>query len=84
MRLNLRNVSRVAIRALITNKTRSVLTTLGIIIGVMAVILLVSIGSGLEKLITQQFEDLGTNLLFVKLSPMLFGPQSKRQKPLSN
>src|SRR3989344_603234 len=65
MRLNLRNVSRVAIRALITNKTRSVLTTLGIIIGVMAVILLVSIGSGLEKLITQQFEDLGTNLLFV-------------------
>ena len=65
MRLNMRNVSRVAIRALITNKTRSVLTTLGIIIGVMAVILLVSIGSGLEKLITQQFEDLGTNLLFV-------------------
>ena len=65
MRLNLRNVSRVAIRALVTNKTRSVLTTLGIIIGVMAVILLVSFGSGLEKMITQQFEDLGTNLLFV-------------------
>ena len=48
-----------------TNKTRSVLTTLGIVIGVMAVILLVSLGAGIEKQITQQFEDLGTNLLFV-------------------
>lgn len=63
--MNLRNTIRVAARALITNKTRSILTTLGIIIGVMAVILLVSFGSGLEKQITQQFEDLGTNLLFV-------------------
>ncbi|OGY18650.1 MAG: hypothetical protein A2900_02660 [Candidatus Chisholmbacteria bacterium RIFCSPLOWO2_01_FULL_50_28] len=65
MKFNLRNVTRVALRALVTNKTRSTLTTLGIIIGVMAVILLVSFGSGLEKMITQQFEDLGTNLLFV-------------------
>ncbi|MCH7951896.1 ABC transporter permease [Patescibacteria group bacterium] len=65
MKLNIRNTSRVALRSLITNKTRSALTTLGIIIGVMAVILLVSFGSGIEKLITQQFEDLGTNLLFV-------------------
>jgi putative ABC transport system permease protein len=60
-----RNLTRVAWKALVTNKTRSVLTTLGIIIGVMAVILLVSFGSGLEKYITQQFEDLGTNLLYV-------------------
>lgn len=59
------NLTRVAWRALLTNKTRSVLTTLGIIIGVMAVILLVSLGAGLEKQITQQFEDLGTNLLFI-------------------
>ena len=59
------NLIRVSWRALVTNKTRSVLTTLGIIIGVMAVILLVSLGAGLQKQITQQFEDLGTNLLFV-------------------
>lgn len=56
---------KVAGRALLTNKTRSVLTTLGIIIGVAAVILLVSLGAGLQQQITQQFEDLGTNLLFV-------------------
>ena len=63
MRIN--NIFRVALKALTTNKTRSLLTTLGIIIGVMAVILLVSLGSGLERQITQQFEDLGSNLLFV-------------------
>lgn len=56
---------KVAGRSLMTNKTRSVLTTLGIIIGVAAVILLVSLGAGLQRQITQQFEDLGTNLLFV-------------------
>jgi len=63
--ISFRNLSRVAWRSLTTNKTRALLTTLGIVIGVMAVILLVSLGSGLEKQITQQFEDLGTNLLFV-------------------
>ncbi|MBI2010615.1 MAG: ABC transporter permease [Candidatus Chisholmbacteria bacterium] len=63
--MRFRNIFRVAFRSLLTNKTRSLLTTLGIVIGVMAVILLVSLGSGLEKQITKQFEDLGTNLLFV-------------------
>src|SRR3989338_1570242 len=56
---------KVAGRSLVTNKTRSILTALGIIIGVAAVILLVSLGAGLQRQITQQFEDLGTNLLFV-------------------
>jgi len=63
--MNIRNLTRVSLRSLFINKTRSLLTTLGIVIGVMAVILLVSFGSGLQKQITQQFEDLGTNLLFV-------------------
>lgn len=60
-----RNIARISVKALMINKTRSLLTTLGIIIGVMAVILLVSLGSGLERQITEQFENLGTNLLFV-------------------
>src|SRR3989344_2822332 len=63
--ISLHNIFRISWKALLTNKTRSVLTTLGIIIGVMAVILLVSLGSGLQQQITQQFEDLGANLLFV-------------------
>jgi len=52
-------------RALIANKLRSVLTTLGIIIGVFSIILLVSLGTGLQNYITGQVSGLGSNLLFV-------------------
>lgn len=54
-----------AINNLLRNKTRSVLTMLGIIIGVSAVILLVSIGQGLQKYITEQFEQLGSNIIVI-------------------
>src|SRR5512136_1340202 len=56
---------RIALRALAVNKMRAILTMLGIIIGVGAVIALLSVGHGFEHYITQQFESLGTNLLFV-------------------
>lgn len=52
-------------KTLAKNKTRSILTALGIIIGVWSVIVLVAIGNGLKSYISQQFEDLGTNTLFV-------------------
>jgi putative ABC transport system permease protein len=54
-----------ALRALRANKLRSVLTMLGIVIGVSAVISLLSIGQGVENFINNQFSALGTNLLFV-------------------
>jgi putative ABC transport system permease protein len=54
-----------AVRSLLRNKSRALLTMLGIIIGVSAVILLVSIGQGLQTYITQQFESLGSNLIVV-------------------
>jgi putative ABC transport system permease protein len=56
---------RVALRALSVNKLRSSLTMLGIIIGVGAVITLLSVGQGVQKLITDQLQSVGTNLLFV-------------------
>jgi putative ABC transport system permease protein len=56
---------RGALRALRANKLRSMLTMLGIIIGVSAVISLLSIGQGVENFINSQFNALGTNLLFV-------------------
>lgn len=56
---------KLAWKALIVNKLRSILTTLGIIIGVFAIILLVSLGSGLQSYITTQVSSLGSNLLFV-------------------
>lgn len=55
---------KISLEALRANKTRSGLTMLGIIIGVLSVILLVSIGSGLRNYVTQQLEGLGANSLF--------------------
>src|SRR3989344_1880347 len=54
-----------ALVAILANRLRSFLTVLGIVIGVMSVILLVSIVTGLKTYITGQIEGLGANLLFV-------------------
>jgi len=56
---------KVALRALTTNKLRSALTTLGIIIGVTSVIALLSLGNGVQEFINRQFEGQGSNLVFV-------------------
>ena len=47
------------------NFGRTVLTSLGILIGVLAVVLLIAFGLGLKTFITQQFQKLGTDLIFV-------------------
>ena len=57
--------SIIALKSLRRNKIRSFLTMLGVIIGVTSVILLVAIGQGLQNYITEQFEEIGTNLLFI-------------------
>jgi len=56
---------KVALRALTRNKMRTFLTALGIIIGVGAVIAMVSIGEGAKAGIQERFNSMGTNLLFV-------------------
>src|SRR3982074_778901 len=63
--MNLAMIIRVAFRALVRNKMRAMLTMLGIIIGVAAVIAMVSIGQGAEASVQAQIEGIGTNLLFV-------------------
>ena len=65
---------RVAMLALTANKLRSILTMLGIIIGVSAVIALMSIGRGVEQFFVQQFTSLGTNLLYVFPGQLSEGP----------
>jgi putative ABC transport system permease protein len=54
-----------AVENLATNKLRSALTMLGIIIGVMAVIMLVSVAEGAKRYITRELSGLGTNLLII-------------------
>ena len=63
--MNLLETFRVALEAIMSNKVRSGLTMLGVIIGVMAVILLVSIGEGAQVYITKELTGLGTNLLII-------------------
>jgi putative ABC transport system permease protein len=56
---------RIALRALLKNKLRSVLTTIGIVIGIAAVTTIVSIGQGATRLVNGEFEALGTNVVLV-------------------
>ena len=63
--MNVLMIIRIAFRALARNKTRASLTMLGIIIGVSAVIVMVSIGQGAQATVQAQIEGMGTNLLFV-------------------
>ncbi len=58
-------ITRVAVQALGRNKLRSILTMLGIIIGVGAVIAMVSIGQGAQATISEQIASAGSNMLYV-------------------
>jgi putative ABC transport system permease protein len=63
--MNLSLIIRVAFRALAKNKMRAGLTVLGIVIGVAAVILMVSICQSAGRLIQDQFQSMGTNVVIV-------------------
>lgn len=63
--MNIGELFRLSITALLANKLRSILTMLGIVIGVFAIIILISIGTGLQTSITGQISGLGSNLIFV-------------------
>jgi putative ABC transport system permease protein len=56
---------RIALTSLAANKLRAALTMLGIMIGVAAVITLLSIGDGVTRFVAEQFSGLGTNLVFI-------------------
>ena len=61
---------RMAIKSLLTSKMRALLTMLGIIIGVAAVIIIVSLGNGMQQYMNAQFEQVGVNLINVSVYPM--------------
>ena len=65
-KMNVTESLRIALRSLSANKMRSGLTMLGIIIGVMAVIAMLSIGRGAQASITNQINSMGTNLLYIR------------------
>lgn len=64
--MNIFECIRIALRGLVSNKMRTALTMLGIIIGVGVVILVVAIGQGATQRVTETVNSLGTNLLTVR------------------
>lgn len=63
--MNILTLTKSATTSIMRNKLRSFLTTLGVVIGVLSVILLTSIGNGLTVVVEEQFQSLGSNVLVV-------------------
>src|SRR4030065_40039 len=72
--MNLTEFLRLAWESISGNKLRSLLTMLGIIIGVASVIIMVGISAGTSAAIEAQITGLGSNLLFVQSALVRFGP----------
>lgn len=64
--IEISTISLIAMRAVRANKMRSTLTSLGIIIGVCAVIIMLAIGNGAQVMIQEQIQSVGSNLLIVQ------------------
>ncbi len=71
--MRLAEAFRVALTALRANRLRSLLTMLGVIIGVSAVVMLVGIGTGAKTEVERQVQGLGSNLLLVVPGELQFG-----------
>src|SRR5664280_2315913 len=63
--MNFSEVFMVALKSITSNKSRALLTMLGVIIGVAAVIVMIAVSTGTEATISEQINALGTNLLFI-------------------
>ena len=69
-------IFKVAVRAIFRNKTRSLLTCLGIIVGIAAVIAVMAIGQGAQTMMVKEISSMGNNLM------MVF-PEGRNQGPVS-
>ena len=75
---------RVALAALLTNKGRSVLTSLGIVIGISAVIAMVSAGTGFRALLDDRLESVGKNLIIIRPGQRTMAGNVADSTPLRN
>ena len=71
--MNITNLSKIALSALMRNKFRAFLTMLGIIIGVASVIAMLAIGEGSKKSIQDQISSMGSNLVMVMPGSQMMG-----------
>ena len=78
--MNLSEILKIALKSLTSNKLRSILTMLGVIIGVAAVIVMISISAGTEATIAEKINGLGSNLLFINQAFTRGGPGQGNQQ----
>lgn len=64
--MNITNLTKIALMAMVRNKMRTLLTMLGIIIGVASVIAMLAIGQGSKKSIQTELSSMGTNMIFIR------------------
>ena len=60
------SICRLSLKAIAANKMRAALTSLGIVIGVAAVITMLAVGSGTQKSMAERFSRFGTNILYLR------------------
>ncbi len=66
--MNIFESIKIAVEAIFSNKMRSLLTMLGIIIGISSVIIIVSLGQGSQQMIRQEFEAFGVNRAYIGMN----------------
>jgi len=71
--MKLSNLLRLALKAILRNKLRSILTMLGIIIGVASVIAMIAIGQGSKQSIQSQIQGMGSNMITIRPSSTVIG-----------
>ena len=85
--MNIHLSIQVGLREILAHKFRSFLTILGIIVGILTVIVIASILTGMRQSVVSQLEDYGTNNIYAfHLSMMQFGRRSREEmmrKPLT-
>lgn len=80
--MNLRESFRSSVKSLLYNKLRSLLTMLGVIIGIFSVITLTSISEGIKQEVISQVESLGANTIYVLPGKVNIGPPQNGQSTL--
>jgi putative ABC transport system permease protein len=82
--MNFLSALRVALGALLVHKGRSTLTSLGIVIGISAVIAMVSAGGGAREKLDERLENVGKNLIVIKAGAHTQNGSLADFKPLTN
>ena len=79
--IDTKTILKIAINSLKINKMRSALTSLGIIIGVSAVIIMLAVGTGAREKIAKDMESMGSNLLIIRSASAKSGGVSMGTRP---